>query len=116
MTWKFGKIKIQGEKYKHDVYIHVDGSVTKRNKDLSRHLKEEYGQTPLTDAELHFLRDEEPEVVYIDIGFCGQLPITYGAKRILDGFDVIMMPTTDDLKKALKKEKRKYAAVIHVTC
>ncbi len=103
------------KKYRHDVYVHVDGSVTKRNKGVSKHLKAEYGHTPLTDRELTFLRDEGPEVVYIGTGFSGQLPITYAAKRILDGFDVIMMPTTDELKKALKKEERKYAAVIHVT-
>ncbi|MDN7025006.1 hypothetical protein FGU65_08920 [Methanoculleus sp. FWC-SCC1] len=116
MTWKFGKIKINGVKCKNDAYVHVDGSVTKRDKSLSKHLKEEYGQTPLTDRELVFLRNEEPEVVYVGTGFCGQLPITYAAKRILDGFDVIMMPTSKELKKALKKEKRKYAAFLHVTC
>ncbi len=116
MTWKSGKIEVNGVRYKNDVYVHVDGSITKRDKSLSKHLKAEYGHTPLTDRELKFLRDEGPEVVYIGTGFSGQMPITYAAKRTSGGFDVIVMPTSKGLKKALKQETRKYAAVIHVTC
>jgi hypothetical protein len=56
---KFGWIKVDGKKYKKDIVIHADGSVTKREKKKSKGLKASYGHTPLSECELDFLQQEQ---------------------------------------------------------
>ena len=56
MKAKFGWVKVNGDKYKKDIVIHSDGSITKREKKKSKDLKVTYGHTPLSERELDFLR------------------------------------------------------------
>ena len=53
---KFGWIKVYGKKYKKDIVIHSNGSISKREKKESKDLKTEYGHTPLSERELDFSR------------------------------------------------------------
>ncbi len=115
MKSEFGWIKINGDKYKKDVIIHTDGSVTKREKKKSKNLKEKYGHTPLSDRELDFLAKEKPEVVYIGIGHQSALPITPEALAILKEYETVILPTGEVIEK-IDQEKRKMIALIHVTC
>ncbi len=111
----FGSIKIFGSKYEEDIIIHVDGSITKRKKKKSRDLKPLYGHTPLSEKELAFLGEESPEVVYIGTGYESGLPITKDAQKILNEYETFVIPTPEITEK-IGKEKRKFAAIIHVTC
>ncbi len=115
MKTEFGWITIGGTRYDHDIVIHTDGSVSKRNKKLSKPLKGEYGHTPLSADELVFLEEEHPEVVYIGTGQYGDLPLTPEAADSIEKYEPVVMPTPDILP-LIKQEKRKYAAVLHVTC
>jgi hypothetical protein len=97
------------------VIIHRNSSVTKRSKKKSKDLKSTYGHTPLSDHELDFLEKEKPEIVYIGTGQYGDLPLTPEAKSVLSRFETIIRPTPEILD-TLKKEKRSFVAIIHVTC
>jgi hypothetical protein len=115
MKTAFGWIEIGGTRYDHDIVIHTDGTVSKRRKKLSRPYAGEYGHTPLSSEELEFLEEEHPEVVYIGTGQYGDLPLTPDATALLAQYAQVMRPTPDILS-LMKHEKRKFAAVVHVTC
>jgi hypothetical protein len=115
MRSKFGWIEIDNIRYDHDVIIHRDGSVTKRSKKRSKELKSMYGHTPLSDHELDILGKEKPKIIYIGTGQYGDLPITPEAKMILSQFETVILPTPEILD-MLKKERRSFNAIIHVTC
>jgi hypothetical protein len=115
MKASFGSVKIFGQKYEKDIVVHTDGSVTKRKKKKSKDLKPIYGHTPLSERELDFLAREEPEVVYVGTGYEAALPITEDAQNMLKKYETVIMPTPKIVEK-IEHEKRKTAAVIHVTC
>ena len=115
MKSEFGWIEIDKVRYDHDVIIHRDGSVTKRSKKKSKELKSTYSHTPLSDQELEVLKKEKPEIVYIGTGQYGDLPITPEAERELSRFETVILPTPEILD-MLKKERRSFVAIIHVTC
>ncbi len=111
----FGEIKVNGQKYNQDIILHVDGSITKRKKKKSKEFKPMYGHTPLSEKELDFLEEEQPEAVYIGTGYDGALPITEKAQAILSKYETKAMKTSE-LPKKIDAEKRKKIAIIHVTC
>lgn len=115
MKSKFGWIKVNGVKYEKDIIIHVDGSITKRQKKKSKDLKAAYGHTPLSEHELDFLSDEKPVVVYVGIGHQSALPITPEALSILKKYETVVLPTKEITEK-IGHEKRKMVAFIHITC
>ena len=111
----FGWIEIGGTRYEHDVVIHADGRVSKRKKKVSKTFRDQYGHTPLSKEELGFLEMEGPEVVYIGTGQYGDLPVMPEAEARISSFHHVMMPTPEILAE-IKGEKRRYVAVLHVTC
>jgi len=115
MKSEFGWIEIDNVLYDHDVIIHHDGSVTKRSKKRSKELKSAYGHTPLSDHELEVIKKEKPKIIYIGTGQYGDLPITPEAKIVLSQFKTVILPTPEILE-ILKKERRSFIAIIHVTC
>jgi hypothetical protein len=115
MKTGFGFIEIGGITYTHDVVIHTDGSVTKREKKKSKGLREEYGHTPLSAYELDFLAREGPAAVYIGTGQYGSLPITKHAAEILGKYSAVIAPTPDIIS-ALANEDRRHLAILYITC
>lgn len=115
MKTGFGWIEIGNTRYDHDVIIHTDGSVSKRRKNLSKSFKGKYGHTPLSAEELGFLKTEHPEVVYIGTGQYGDLPLTPDAVALLGVYSSVVKSTPDILS-VIERERRKYTAVLHVTC
>ena len=115
MATGFGWVRIGKTTYDTDIVIHLDGEVTKRKKKGSKGLKGEYGHTPLSEHELDILEGEKPERVFIGTGQYGSLPLTPAAKRLLEGFHAVILPTPEVLP-LLEGEKRPYVAILHVTC
>jgi hypothetical protein len=115
MRSEFGWVEIGGTRYEHDIIIHTDGSVSKRKKKLSKPWASEFGHTPLSAAELEFLQDEKPEMVYVGTGQYGDLPVTPDAASLLAKFPHLVRPVPDVIP-LIEKEQRKFAAVLHVTC
>jgi hypothetical protein len=64
---------------------------------------------------LDFLAQEEPEVVYVGTGYEAALPITEDAQNMLKKYETVIMPKPKIIEK-IEHEKRKTAAIIHVTC
>ena len=112
---KIGWIKVDGKKYKKDVVIHADGSVTKREKKKSKDLKAAYGHTPLSERELDFLPQEQFDVLYVGTGHDYALPITPEAMQILQKYNLTIASTPEVVDK-LEQEQGKFVAIIHVTC
>ncbi|MEM2088330.1 MAG: hypothetical protein QXF52_06630 [Thermoproteota archaeon] len=112
METGFGWIKVRGERYEYDIVIHVNGEVSRREKEKSR---VPMGHTPLSEKELDFLERENPKVVFIGSGQYGLLPVTENARKILEKYDVKIEPTPEILKD-MEHEKRKYVAILHITC
>jgi hypothetical protein len=112
---EFGTVAFRGREYDHDIVIHTDGTVKKRKKKPSKAFRGEYGHTPLSEYELAFLADEKPVAVYIGTGYQGALPLTPGAQSLLAGYETHVLPTAE-LMAALEQEKRRIAAIVHVTC
>jgi len=115
METGFGWITIGDVTYEHDIVIHTNGTVTKRQKKKSRDQKEQYGHTPLSEHELDLLKEEHPPVVYVGTGQYGSLPLTPGAEELLLEYHTILLPTPE-LVARIGQEKRGYLAIIHVTC
>jgi hypothetical protein len=115
MKTGFGWIEYDGVRFEHDIVIHIDRSITKRKKKLSKKRKMEFGHTPLSGDELVDLLRERPEVVYIGTGQYGDLPLTQDAVTLLAPFATIVKPTPEILFQ-LEAEQRMFAAVLHVTC
>jgi hypothetical protein len=53
--------------------------------------------------------------VYVGTGYESALPITAEAQKILGEYKTFVMPTPEIVEK-IEKEKRKFTAIIHVTC
>jgi hypothetical protein len=115
MKTGFGFIELHGITYSYDIIIHTDGSVSKRKKKKSKEFREQYGHTPLSEYELDFIREEKPGVIYIGTGQNGSLPVTERAADILGTYTAVIEPTPDVVS-ALAGEKRRYIAILHVTC
>jgi len=119
---RFGSVVFKDKEYRHDIVI-CDGRVTRRRKELSAHMRSKYGHTPLTAEELKQYIDEcgEPEVVLVGTGVYGALPLDDDAEKFLDelsrrGVEVVKSVTDDEFVNRVENEKRRYLAVIHVTC
>jgi hypothetical protein len=118
-----GWLKINGTGYEHDVIIHADGRVTSRNcgcspalrAQLSSCYKEDYFHAPLTEWELDFLQEEEPEVVIVGAGFRCMLPLTPRAKEALAKYEHHVLSTQKAMELA-NNEGRRFVAILHLSC
>ncbi len=118
----FGRVVFKGAEYGHDIVV-CNGLVRRRRKELSAHMRSRYGHTPLTGDELRTYIEEcgKPEVIYIGRGVYGALPLTEDAEELLKelskaGVEIVMSVTDDELLARVEGERKKYLAIIHVTC
>jgi hypothetical protein len=115
---RFGMIKFNGKSYSHDIVIHTDNKVEKRDKNLSR---EKYGTSHILSAEeIKGLLNENPEIFIVGLGQSGMLKVGKDAAKLLSAKNVNLMdfPTPDAIKEfnKLKDQGKKVAAIIHITC
>ena len=114
----FGYIIVNGVRYDHDIVVHVDGSVTKRKKELSKPYKKGV-HTPLAPPEIEEILDENPEIVIIGSGQYGALPILDETIKLLEEKNIKYIiektPKAIEEYNKLSKEKR-VAGIFHVTC
>ncbi len=118
-----GWLQVNGIRYEHDIIIHSDGLVTGRNcgcspvlrAQLSSVYKADYFHSPLTEFELDFLKEEQPEVVIIGSGFLCMMPITPLAKAVLADYEHYVLSTQMAIDR-INKEDRKVVAILHLSC
>lgn len=111
--FSFGRIKIDGEEYDHDVVIDR-GSIGKRDKKPSKALTEKFGHTPLS------IKEDIPwscSCLIIGTGAYGRLPVTDEIKReaAQRRVDLVMMPTSEAIEKVNQADAGTNA-ILHVTC
>jgi hypothetical protein len=110
----FGRIIVDGVEYDHDIVLE-DGAVRPRSKKPSRHLKEGYGHTPLTEAES--IPWTRPRLI-VGSGHSGMLPIMPGvyAEAEANGVGLDVMPTAQACALLRTLEGDAANAILHVTC
>ena len=95
--------------------MHGDGTVERRRVDLSQTYRGEYFHTPLGEREIDFLEVERPEVLIVAAGFKGMMQLTPLAQEKLKGIQVFTL-TTDKAIEMMNQEKRRFVAILHLTC
>jgi hypothetical protein len=110
--FSFGAIRIDGVTYDHDVVIDR-GQVRKRKKKPSKKFRERFGHTPLSIEEKIPWKCQR---LVIGTG-TGALPVMKEVKQEAKRrkIKILVLPTTQAIK-ALKKNRDKTNAILHVTC
>ncbi|MCH2446527.1 MAG: MTH938/NDUFAF3 family protein [Candidatus Marinimicrobia bacterium] len=109
----FGKIIVDGQLYLHDVIVDRM-SIGKRQKKKSKHLRSQYGHTPLgPDENIPW----DCEELVIGTGFYGRLPITDEVFQAAErkGVEIKIMKTAQACS-YLVEVGAQVNAVLHVTC
>jgi hypothetical protein len=111
-AFSFGKIRIDGVTYEHDVVIDR-GKVRKRKKKPSRKYRDEFGHTPLsTDEKIPW----KCKRLVIGTGE-GALPVMDEVKRVARKrkVELLIFPTAEAIL-VLKRQPEDTSAILHVTC
>ncbi|MGD1061145.1 MAG: MTH938/NDUFAF3 family protein [Methanomassiliicoccales archaeon] len=111
----WGWLEVNGKRFENDVVVHVDGSVTPREVELSMPYRHEYFHIPLSENELVFLEKEKPEVVIIGGGHKGMMTVTPKARELLSRY-AVLEGTTEKAVELMNAEKRPFVAILHSTC
>jgi hypothetical protein len=111
---EFGVLELEGRRYTHDVVID-GGRIGRRRKGRSRLLRDQFGHTPLSIAEVIPWGGRR---LIVGTGADGALPITPEvedeARR--RGIAIEAMPTPDACRLLTSLRSRDVYAVLHVTC
>jgi hypothetical protein len=116
MKWgkcRFGRLKINGEKYRKDVILDR-GVLRTRKKKPSRQFRGQFGHTPVS------LKEEIPwgcKRLVIGTGLQGRLPVmdevaTEARRR---GVELVVCPTPEAVQ-FLRQDPAETNAILHVTC
>ena len=111
----FGSITIDGEKYKRDVIIRLNGQVEKRKKKLS---KKQYGTShKLSLQEAEHIYESGAEGVIFGCGQFGKAALSDEAADFFDakGCKVELIPTSEGIT-AWNEAIGSLIGLFHVTC
>ena len=111
----FGQITIDGELYKQDILIRLDGSIEKRAKKLS---KQVYGTShKISLAEAEHIYQAGADLLVIGTGQYGLVELSPEARQFFEdqGLEVEMSPTPQALEAWNQAEVDKIG-VFHLTC
>jgi hypothetical protein len=111
--FSFGRIKVDGVTYEHDVVID-QGRIQKRKKKPSKKFRDIFGHTPLSAEEGIPWKCRR---LIIGTGVYGNLPVMDDVKREAARHKVeLVILTTAEAIKALRKPSKGTNAILHVTC
>lgn len=113
--FSFGSIVIDGKKYSRDVLILADGTVRKRKGGFLM-----FGSHGIKKEEVEELAEDMPEAVIIGTGTSGKATVAPGVEGWAKEKNLSLMVQSShkavaELNK-LTEQKRKVAALIHITC
>jgi hypothetical protein len=112
-SFSFGKIRIDGVTYEHDVVIER-GEIRKRKKKPSRRFRDAFGHTPVSVDEDIPWRCRR---LVVGTGHEGALPVMDEVKAEAKrrNIDLLIQPTARAIE-TLKKLPDDANAILHVTC
>lgn len=110
----FGEVEIDGQRYDRDVVVD-HGRVIRRHKGPSRALRDRYGHTPLSAAEVI---PWDCRRLIVGTGAEGALPIdpTVGAEARRRGVELVAVPTAEACRLLSAADPEEVAAILHLTC
>jgi len=111
-AFSFGKIRIDGVTYQHDVVVDGD-RVRKRKKKPSKRYRDEFGHTPVSLDEKIPWRCRQ---LVIGTG-TGKLPVMDEVKREARRrkIELVILPTAKAVL-VLRRRREGTSAILHVTC
>jgi hypothetical protein len=112
---KFGSITINGQVYRHDVVIRLDGQVKKRKKKLS---KQVYGTSHILSlAEAEYVHEAGAKVLIFGNGQFDSARLSDEARNYFAqaGCQVKLLPTPKAVD-AWNESEGKVIGLFHVTC
>ena len=111
----FGSIIVEGKKYRRDILIFADGTVKKRKGGFFM-----FGSHKIKKQELEELSQGQPETIIVGTGTNGAANIAPDAQSWAKGKDpsLLVQPSYDAVASLneLIEQKKKVAALIHITC
>jgi len=111
----FGAITIDGQDYRQDVLIRLDGKVTKRKKKLSKHV---YGTShTISLDEANYIFEEGAEMLIIGTGQYGRVDLSDEASQFFNAHNlrVVMEPTPIAIE-LWNEAKGGVIGLFHITC
>ncbi len=113
--FSFGSIIIDGKKYSRDVLILADGTVRKRKGGFLM-----FGSHGIKKEEVEELAEDMPEAVIIGTGTSGKASLAPEVEGWAKekNLKLMVQPSHEAVSKLneLIKQKKKVAALIHITC
>ena len=111
----FGSIVVEGKKYRRDILIFTDGTIKKRKGGFLM-----YGNHKIKRHELEELSQGQPEIIIVGTGTDGAAHIAPEAESWAKGknLSLLVQPSYDAVTKLneLAEQKKRVAALIHITC
>jgi len=113
--FSFGSIVVDGKKYRRDVLIFADGTVKKRTGGFLM-----FGSHKIKKRELETLTQGQPETIIVGTGTDGIAHIASDVESWTVGknLNLLVQPSYNAVAKLneLIGQKKKVAALIHITC
>lgn len=111
----FGSLIVEGKKYRRDILIFADGMVKKRKGGFLM-----FGSHEIKRKELEELSQGQPEVVIVGTGTNGAAHIAPEAESWAKANNVslLVQPSYDAVARIneFAEQKKRVAALIHITC
>ena len=111
----FGSIIVEGKKYRRDILIFTDGTVKKRKGGFLM-----FGSHKIKRQELEELSQGQPEIIVIGTGTDGVATMAPETESWVKGknLNLLVKPSYDAVARLneLVEQKKKVAALIHITC
>ena len=111
----FGTITIDGQTYRHDVLIRLDGDITKRKKKLS---KQVYGTShTISKEEAHYIYEDDAETLIIGTGQYGLVNISDEARDYFQSKDLkVILESTPKAIELWNETGGHLIGLFHITC
>jgi hypothetical protein len=113
---EFGSIRIENQLYQHDVYIDLDGRVSKRKKKLSKAV---HGTSHMIAAdELKHIYQKGVQLLVIGTGQYAQVSLSDEAREFIrqKGCQVLLDSTPRAIEAWNKSSVQRKLGLFHVTC
>ena len=111
----FGSIVVEGKKYRRDILLFADGTVKKRRGGFLM-----FGSHKIKKQELEELSQGQPEIIIVGTGTNGAAHIAPEAESWAKGknLSLLVQPSYDAVTRLneLVEQKKKVAALMHITC
>jgi len=111
----FGSMVVEGKRYRRDVLIFTDGTVKRRKGGFLM-----LGSHKIKKQELEELSQGQPEIIIVGTGTNGAACVTPEAESWAKGknLSLVVQPSYDAVARLneLAEQRKKVAALIHITC